>query len=644
MNLCPSIEDLRQFIVGDVDGAAFERITAHLKDCPRCQQVLAKHDSYEDGLLSDLRELSEIKSPDVPKSVIKAAVSAVSEKHSGDRTPSNIHFDAGQAYAGRLKEGPVRLGRFELQSELGVGSFGYVFLARDRDLERDVAVKISRTGGHSGDKEIDAFMREARAVAQLSHPNIVSIHDSGQTEDGVCFLVSEFIHGETLETRLRRGAYVPVEATKLAMELADALDYAHDNDVIHRDVKPSNIILDQDGHPHLTDFGLAKRSTVRSNPTTDGQIMGTPAYMSPEQARGDSSKVDIRSDVYGLGVVLYELLTGERPFQGGRRLALLQVLEEEPRPLRALKEDIPGDLETICLKAMAKTPQRRYPNAAAFRADLRRYLNGEAISARPISQRERLIRWGRKYPLAASLMAAVVVGSAVGFTVLTHLSTWFVQETALDGVRREADLFEGVNDYYSEDVLDTARLQAYWDKGVGEANVPQAIKITHQYATMKNSLPYPKTFTIDAGKRISASVPGMHVRLYSDRPWRDDGGPQNEFEQTALERFRNPRTNQSSPLEYHEFSHEGDLPIVQYARAQVMKENCVNCHNTHQSSPRNDWKVGDVVGVLTITRPLERDIERTRSGLRGAFAWVAASAISLLVLLLALLPRRQILR
>lgn len=368
--------------------------------------------------------------------------------------------------------------------------------------------------------------------------------------------------------------------------------------------------------------------------------MGTPAYMSPEQARGDSGKVDVRSDVYSLGVVLYELLTGERPFQGRRRLALLQVLEEEPRPLRAVKEDIPKDIETICLKAMAKTPQRRYSNAHEFRADLRRFLDGEAITARPISQGERLIRWGRKNPLAASVMVAVIVGSVVGFTFLSHLSTWFVRETALDGVRREADLFEGVNAYYSEDVLDTARLQAYWDKRIGEVDIPQAIKITHQYATVKNSLPYLKTFTIDAGKRISASVPGLRVRLYSDRPWRNDGGPQNEFEETALERFRNPTRSLDRPMEYHEFSHEGDQPIVQYARAQIMQENCVNCHNTHQSSPRNDWQVGEVVGVLAITRPLERDIERTRSGLRGAFTLVAATAVALLILLLLLLPRR----
>ena len=276
---------------------------------------------------------------------------------------------------------------------------------------------------------------------------------------------------------------------------------------------------------------------------------------------------------------------------------------------------------------MAKIPKRRYSTADEFAADLRRFLDGEAITARPVGHAERLWRWCRKYPLAASVMVAVVTGSVVGFAFLSHLSTWFVRETALDGVRREADLLEGINAYYSEDV-------------VGRLDLDE-IKVTHEYARMKNALPAPKTFTIDAAERISKNVAGMQVRLYSDHPWRQDGGPKNDFERTALDKLRAQATREGSQLEYHEFSKQDGQPLVRYARAQIMRESCVKCHNVHESSPRRDWQVGDLAGVLAITRSLDRDIERTRSGLRGAFALVAAIAVTLLALLLVLLPRRR---
>jgi len=157
---------------------------------------------------------------------------------------------------------------------------------------------------------------------------------------------------------------------------------------------------------------------------------------------------------------------------------------------------------------------------------------------------------------------------------------------------------------------------------------------------MKNALPYPKTFTIDAGKRISSNVPGMQVRLYSDNPWRENGGPINDFEKAALKRLRDKAKIKGVKLEYHQFQSRDGQQLVSYARAQIMQENCVHCHNSHKSSPKNDWKVGDVAGVLAITRPLDRDIERTHSGLRGAFTLVAATAVVLLLLSLLLLPRR----
>ncbi len=587
---CPGQAELRKFALGNLPGTEIETIAGHIESCAVCETALADFDDADDALITNLKQTQR-------------------------------DIDPGAAYARRLADGPVRIGKFELLSELGEGSFGYVFRARDTELDRDVAVKVGRTGILASEEEIHAFLREARAAAQLNHPRIVSIHDSGQTDDGVCYLVSELIVGDTLQAH---SDLAPRELAELVAELAEALDYAHSQNVIHRDIKPSNILIDRDGHPHLTDFGLAKRLLADRSITTEGKVQGTPAYMSPEQAGGDTGAIDPRSDIYSLGVVLYELLTGERPFHGGQRLVMLQVLEDEPRPPRSLDENVPRDLETICLKAMDKTPGRRYESADALASDLRRFLAGDAITARPVSRAERFWRWCRKYPLAASVMLAVVVGSAVGFTHLAHLSTWFVQETALDSARMEADMLWRINLYYSEEVV--GRLD--WEQ----------IEVTHEYAQMKNAIPLPATFTIDSGDRISADVAGMQVRLYSDYPYREDGGPKSDFERAALDFLQKRAAGGEALLEYHEFPNE---PLVQYARGQLMQESCVKCHNQDERSPKRDWEIGDVAGVLAITRPLERDIERTRSGLRGTFALVAATAIVLVMLSLILLPRSR---
>jgi hypothetical protein len=405
--------------------------------------------------------------------------------------------------------------------------------------------------------------------------------------------------------------------------------------VIHRDLKPANILLEESGEtdpiaratdsrtsdrsslsltfltPKITDFGVAKcagrngEAADLRGPTVTGELLGTPNYMAPEQAMVSRQPIGPAADVYSLGAILYELLTGRPPFTGETPLAtVLQVLHNDPLSVTSLQPSVPRDLETICLKCLSKEPRKRYGSALELAEDVKRYLSDEPIRARPVLPIERVWRWVRRHPVPAGLLAAGLLGPVVALAALSLLSARLVRSSALESAAQQAELLEEASKEYSRIV-----------ERVVQAKYPVNKTVPPTPNTVPLSIP--ATFLHDVGEQLAqASKTGVKVRQFSDfpYPWRRDGGPRDDFERAALLRLR-----QSKGLEtVHEFTEIDGQRVVRYAQARVMQRTCVECHNTHPQSPRKNWQVGDVRGVLVIIRQLGKDEARVGEALRLA--------------------------
>lgn len=321
---------------------------------------------------------------------------------------------------------------FELESLLGEGSFANVFRARDRKLGRKVAIKVARQSLSEHTTMADRFFREAESAARLVHPGIVSVYEMGGVKQRP-WIVQEYVPGGTLRDRIERGDYSLSEVAAWVGKIADAIDYAHQSGIIHRDIKPANILLDERGEPKVADFGLAGLAEHESLLTRMGDLVGTPAYMSPEQARGES--VSASSDIYSLGVVLFELLYQQQPFVGTPRSVIEQVIRKEAAiPVESAKT-VPRDLRTICSRAMAKQPSGRYSSAQEMAQDLRRYMHGQPVMARPIGALEKAARWCTNQPV----FAMTIVGSVIALILLGSVSLYRIN-VERDRFREQRDI------------------------------------------------------------------------------------------------------------------------------------------------------------------------------------------------------------
>lgn len=406
---CPSAELLDAIARGDDDSAV--EWAEHLRQCDDCR-----------NRLDDLRRTPDEVDPPQQPSWDNPTVlfDTTPSGHGGAGVATPIHELSEPLGEFGTQHFPIALGDYELLEVIGEGGMGVVYRARQKELDRIVAVKMCRPLRSGKASPLTRFRIEAESAARLDHPGIVPIIDVGEVGPYV-FFVMGYVSGGTLAERVVDGPLDCTEAATHVQAVAEAIAYAHERGVIHRDMKSANILLDAEGRPKVADFGLAKRLESDAFVTTTGEILGTPSFMPPEQAGGQLKDITTVSDIYGLGAILYHLVTGRPPFTGDDPVSVLfQVIHNEPVEPRQLNPLVPRDLETIILKCLAKSPDQRYDTAGEVADELGRFLAGEPISARPLGRLGRLHRWCRRNPVLAGMTALVACTLVVATAVSLH--------------------------------------------------------------------------------------------------------------------------------------------------------------------------------------------------------------------------------
>ncbi len=417
LTTCPSQSELAEYTLGKLSPAAWERVDSHLDGCAQCAAAIETLDGISDGMIEAIRSHSPGAGA-ATRSAVAGSTTLSPFPLTGSATAA---IDPGEDY--------------ELLEELGRGAMGVVYRARQKRLGRIVAVKVLQGSPAVRRAHVARFRVEAEAAARFQHPHIVQIFDVGQWQD-VPFLVMEYVAGGTLAGRLRAGPLPVQTAAQLVQTLAVAVHYAHQRGIIHRDLKPSNVLLAEGESlvPKIADFGVAKRIDVDTSETLTGMVLGTVNYMAPEAAAGRHREAGTLADLYSLGAILYECLTGRMVFQGDGVLETLRMVEQQepPSPARQ-RPEVSRDLATICLKCLRKKPSERYASCAALADELGRYLSGQPIHARPATTLERSWRWVQRRPLVAGLLAAVVLLLLSG----TIISTIFGVQAQLQARQAE---------------------------------------------------------------------------------------------------------------------------------------------------------------------------------------------------------------
>src|SRR5262245_5141440 len=406
-----------------------------LRLCQKCGAQIPA-DAPEEGCPGCLLEagLSLSSDPSVARVVDHGVEEALARDEAAGASPVKTPAHAGELLG--------ELGDYELLEEVGRGGQGVVYRARQKSLNRTVALKVISVGRSASQAHLKRFRLEAEAAASLEHPGIVPIHEVGE-RDGSCYFSMGFVEGGQLDQVIKREPMSIRHAAELIAKVARTVHYAHEHGILHRDIKPGNILLDADGEPHLTDFGLARLVETESTMTRTMEVLGTHSYMAPEQAVGNNAAVSSVTDVYGLGAVLYQLLTGQPPFAGGTTYETIKLLlDTEPRPPRLLNPKVDRDLSTICLKCLEKDSKRRYSSALALAEDLERWLKHEPIAARRVGPLVRGRKWVRRNPSIA-VMAAMLVALAMSLGVIIWKSD-FSRQPVTTGIAVLP--FENLND------------------------------------------------------------------------------------------------------------------------------------------------------------------------------------------------------